>query len=52
MIKKLFSDENVKKSGVKIAAAYMSCPKDKGVYHKGFFTMEADNALAVSRFFG
>ncbi len=27
MIKKMFSDENVKKAGVKIAAAYMSCPE-------------------------
>ena len=27
MIKQLFSDENVKKSGIKIAAAYMSCPE-------------------------
>jgi hypothetical protein len=28
MIKKLYSDENVTKSGIKIAAAYMSCPID------------------------
>jgi hypothetical protein len=52
MLKKLFSEENVKNAGVKIVAGYMSCPKDTGAYHKGFFTMEADNALAVSRFFG
>ncbi len=52
MLKKLFSDENVKKSGIKIAAAYMSCPKDTAADHKGFFTIEADNADAVSKFFG
>ncbi len=52
MLKKMFADENVKKSGVKIAAAYMSCPKDAAPDHKGFFTLEADDALAVSRFFG
>jgi hypothetical protein len=52
MLKKMFSDENVKKSGVKIAAAYMSSPKDTGADHKGFFTIEADNPFAVSRFFG
>jgi hypothetical protein len=37
MIKKLLSDENVKKSGLKIVAAYVSCPKDKSAEHKGFF---------------
>ena len=52
MLKKLFSEENVKKSGINIAAAYMSCPKDTAVDHKGFFTIEADNPLAVSKFFG
>jgi len=52
MIKHLFSDENVKKSGIKIAAAYMSCPKDTAADHKGFFTIEAENATAVSKFFG
>ena len=52
MIKQLFSDENVKKSGIKIAAAYMSCPKDTGADHKGFFTIEAENPAAVTKFFG
>lgn len=37
IIKKLLSDENVKKSGLKIVAAYVSCPKDKSAEHKGFF---------------
>jgi hypothetical protein len=47
MIKQLFSDENVKKAGIKIAAAYMSCPKDTAADHKGFFTIETDNAEKV-----
>jgi hypothetical protein len=43
MIKKPFSDENVKKSGLKIVGAYVSCPKDKAAEHKGFFIVEADS---------
>jgi hypothetical protein len=49
---KLFSDDNVKKSGIKIAAAYMSCPKDTAADHKGFFTIEAENPDAITKFFG
>ena len=52
MIKQLFSDENVKKAGIKIAAAYMSCPKDTAVDHKGFFTVEAEAPEAITKFFG
>ena len=52
MLKKLFSDENAKNTGVKIVAGYMSCPKDTANDHKGFFTIEADSPIAVSRFFG
>ncbi len=52
MIKQLFSDENVKKAGIQIAAAYMSCPQDTAVDHKGFFTVEAENPEAVTKFFG
>jgi hypothetical protein len=52
MIKQLFSEENVKKSGIKIAAAYMSCPKDTAADHKGFFTIEAENPTAITKFFG
>ena len=52
MLKKLFSAENVKNAGVKIVAGYMSCPKDTANDHKGFFTIEADNPIAVSKFFG
>ncbi len=52
MIKTLFSDENVRKAGLKIVGAYMSCPKDKSTDHKGFFIIDADSTLTVSRFFG
>ena len=52
MLKQLFSDDNVKKSGIKIAAAYMSCPKDTAADHKGFFTLEAENPAAITKFFG
>jgi hypothetical protein len=52
MVKQLFSEENVKKSEVKIAAAYMSCPKDTAADHKGFFTIEAENPDAIKKFFG
>jgi hypothetical protein len=52
MLKKLFSDENVKNAGVEIKAAYFSCPKDTAADHKGFFTMEADNAAAIKDYFG
>jgi hypothetical protein len=52
MIKQLFSDDNVNKSGIKIAAAYMSCPKDTAADHKGFFTIDAENPDAITKFFG
>lgn len=52
MIKQLFSDENVEKARVKIAAAYMSCPTDTGGDHKGFFTIEAETPALVTKFFG
>jgi hypothetical protein len=52
MIKQLFSEANVKKSGIRIAAAYMSCPKDTAADHKGFFTIEAQNPDAITKFFG
>jgi hypothetical protein len=29
----------------------MSCPKDTADDHKGFFTIEADNPITVSKFF-
>jgi hypothetical protein len=51
MIKQLFADENVK-SGIKIVAAYMSCPKDTAADHKGFFTIEAASPSTVTKFFG
>jgi hypothetical protein len=52
MMKKLFSDDNIRKSGLKIVGAYVSCPKDKGSDHKGYFIIDADSPLTVSKFFG
>jgi hypothetical protein len=52
MIKQLFTDENVKKAEIKIVGAYVSCPREIGSEHKGFFTVEADTAAAVVKFFG
>jgi hypothetical protein len=52
MLKKLFSEENVNKAGIRIVAGYMSCPKDTAKDHKGFFTIEADSPITVSKFFG
>ena len=52
MLKQLFSDENVKKAGIKIAAAYMSCPKDTAADHKGFFTIETEIPSNITKFFG
>jgi len=52
MIKQLFSDDNVNKSGIKIAAAYMSCPIDTAADHKGFLTIEAEKPDAITKFFG
>jgi hypothetical protein len=52
MVKNLFSEGNIKKSGINLVAAYMSCPKDTAADHKGFFTIEADSSSAVSKFFG
>ena len=52
MLKQLFSDDNVKRSGIKIEAAYMSCPIDTAADHKGFFTLDAENPDAIKKFFG
>jgi hypothetical protein len=52
MVKQLFSEENVKKAGVKINGAYVSCPKDGSMEHKGFFIVEGSSAQAVVSFFG
>jgi hypothetical protein len=52
MIKQLFSEQNMKNAGIKLIAAYMSCPQDTGADHKGFFTIEAQNPEAITKFFG
>ena len=52
MLKQLFSPENIQKSGINLAAAYMSCPQDTAVDHKGFFTIDAANPETITKFFG
>ncbi len=52
VIKQLFSEDNINKSGIKLEAAYMSCPKDAAAYHKGFFTIDAVDSTTVAKFFG
>ena len=52
MLKQLFSPDNIKKSSINLVAAYMSCPADTSVDHKGFFTLDAETPEAVRRFFG
>jgi hypothetical protein len=52
MIKQLFSEQNVKNTGINITAAYMSCPQDTSVDHKGFFTIDAQNPDIIKKFFG
>ena len=52
MIKQLFAPENIKKTGIKIEADNMSWPKDTAIEHIGFLTIDADNAPAITQFFG
>ena len=52
MLKQLFSEQNMKSAGINLTAAYMSCPQDTSVEHKGFFTVDAENQETVKRFFG
>ena len=42
----------MKTAGVNVTAGFMSCPEDKAVDHKGFFTLEAQSPEAVKKFFG
>jgi hypothetical protein len=52
MLKKLFSEQNMKNAEINLTAAYMSCPLDTAVDHKGFFTIDAPNPEAIKKFFG
>jgi hypothetical protein len=52
MIKQLFSEQNIKNAGINLVAAYMSCPQDPAMDHKGFFTIDAPNQEAITKFFG
>jgi hypothetical protein len=52
MVKQLFSAENLEKNKIKLVAAYLSCPKDPGADHKGFFTIETEDPATITKFFG
>jgi len=52
MLKQIFSEQNMKTTGVNVTAGFMSCPEDTAVDHKGFFTLEAQSPEAVRKFFG
>jgi len=51
MIKQLFSEQNIRNAGIKLEAGYMSCPQDTLADHKGFFTVEAQDPEAITKFF-
>ncbi|WXG44337.1 MAG: hypothetical protein WED04_09935 [Promethearchaeati archaeon SRVP18_Atabeyarchaeia-1] len=50
-IRRVFSNENMKRFGIKLVGAYLSCPKNTGEDHRGFFIVDADSAATVTRFF-
>lgn len=52
MIKELFSEKHISSAGIQLVGAYMSCPADKGAYHKGYFIIEAPNEEIIKDFFG
>lgn len=52
MFKQLLSDENVRRAGVKLMGAYVSCPMAAGAEHKGYFIMDANNEATVRKLFG
>ena len=52
MIKQLFSEQNIKNAGINLTAAFLSCPQDKAVDHKGFFTIDAEKPEIITKFFG
>lgn len=41
----------MKRFGIKLVGAYLSCPKNTGEDHRGFFIVDADSAATVTRFF-
>lgn len=52
MIKGLFSDEHIKSAGIEIVGAYMSCPLDERIDHKGYFIIDAPDKETIINFFG
>jgi hypothetical protein len=52
MLRELFSDENIRKSGVKMVSANMSCPIEGPPIHKGYFILDASDVPTVEKYFG
>lgn len=52
MVKELFSEGNIKKAGIELIGAYMSCPVDESSVHKGYFIIEAPDKETIIKFFG
>lgn len=52
MLKKMFSDENLKKHNIKLGDAYVSCPKEEHSTHEGIFIINAESENDVKEFFG
>jgi hypothetical protein len=50
-IRRIFSPENAKRYNLKLLSAYLSCPKNTGEDHRGFFIVDADSATIVAKFF-
>jgi hypothetical protein len=51
MIRRVFSPENMNRYKIKLVGAYLSCPKNTGEDHRGFFIVDADSAATVTKFF-
>ena len=52
MLKELFSEKHIGSAGIQLVGAYMSCPVNKGAYHKGYFIIEAPDGETIKNFFG
>jgi hypothetical protein len=52
MVKRIFTQENMARHKVRLVGAYVSCPKSSGEEHRNIFIVQADNAAAVTKFFG
>ena len=52
MIKGLFSEEHINSAGIEIVGAYMSCPLNGRLDHKGYFIIESPDKESIINFFG